>query len=67
MIVLDTSAVYAFYDRDDVWHGAVKRLFDDELGLLIMPASIIPELDYLLGKRLGQLARSAFLEDLIPN
>ena len=65
MIVLDTGPVYAFYDRDDAWHGTVKDLFVNEPGDLILPTAVIPELDYLIGKRLGQQARMAFLNDLI--
>jgi uncharacterized protein len=65
MIVLDTSAIYTFYDRSDTWHLAVKELFFQATSSLILPSSVIPELDYLLGKRLGRRAREAFLEDII--
>jgi uncharacterized protein len=34
---------------------------------LILPTAVIPELDYLIGKRLGQQARMAFLDDLIAD
>lgn len=64
MIVLDTGAVYAFYDRDDAWHQAVRNLFENEPGQLILPSATIPELDYLIGKRLGRQARTAFLQIL---
>jgi uncharacterized protein len=64
MIVLDTSAIYAFYDRDDANHFAVVRLFEQH-NRLIVPSSVIPEADYLLGKRLGKAARMALLEDLV--
>ena len=65
MIVLDTGAVYAFYDRDDSWHKAVRNLFENEPGQLILPSATIPELDYLIGKRLGRPARIAFFEDIL--
>ena len=65
MIVIDTGAIYAFYDRNDAWHSAVKNLFTTELGDLILPTAVIPEIDHLIGKRLGQQARLAFLNDLI--
>jgi uncharacterized protein len=64
MIVLDTSAIYAFYDRSDAWHSAVANLFEQNTRL-ILPSSVILEADYLLGKRLGQTARMALLEDLV--
>jgi uncharacterized protein len=64
MIVLDTGVIYAYYDRDDRQHSAVRELLDAE-DVCVLPAPVIPEVDYLIGKRLGQQARSAFLEDVI--
>jgi uncharacterized protein len=64
MIIVDTSTIYAFYDRQDTWNVEVVALFENAQ-TLIVPASVIPEADYLLGKRLGRMARMAFLEDLI--
>jgi uncharacterized protein len=40
-------------------------VLESEFDELILPASVIPELDYLLGKRLGMKARHAFFEDVI--
>ena len=65
MIVLDTGAVFAYYDRDDQWHTSVRSVLESEFDELILPASVIPELDYLLGKRLGMKARHAIFEDVI--
>lgn len=31
-LLLDTGAVYAYYDRDDRWHAAMRRLIDDKIG-----------------------------------
>jgi uncharacterized protein len=64
MIVLDTSVIYAYYDRDDRQHSAVRELLDTE-DVCVLPTPVIPEVDYLIGKRLGQKARAAFLEDVI--
>jgi uncharacterized protein len=61
MIVLDTGAVFAYYDRDDQAHSSVQSVLDSDFDELILPASVIPELDYLLGKRLGMKARHTFL------
>lgn len=36
----------------------------EEEGALVVPAPVTVEVDYLLGKRLGQASRAAFLEDL---
>ena len=64
MIVLDTGVIYAYYARDDRQHLAVRTLLDGENEACILPASVIVEADYLIGKRLGQAARVAFFEDV---
>lgn len=48
-LLLDTGAAYAYYDRDDSWHAAMRQLIDDEAGTLALPAIVIPEVDHLLG------------------
>jgi predicted nucleic acid-binding protein len=69
MIVLDTNVIFAYYfayyDRDDQWHEPVCTLLKSELGKLILPGSVIPKVDYLLGRRLGSKARHAFFEDVM--
>jgi predicted nucleic acid-binding protein len=42
----------------------VEALLRDEPGELIIPAPVTAEIDYLLGHRLGRVARLAFLDDL---
>ena len=64
-LLLDTGAVYAYYDRDDRWHIAVRQLIDDEAGTLALPAVVIPEVDHLLGARLGHRAQLALHDDVI--
>jgi uncharacterized protein len=63
-LILDTGAVYAWYDRDDRWHRPVRELLEDEPGALIVPSPIIPEVDHLLGAAIGVDAQLAFYEDL---
>ena len=64
-IFLDTGVLYAYYDRQDRWHHASRKLIESEVGRLILPAPVIPEVDYLLGERLGAEAQSAFYEGLV--
>jgi uncharacterized protein len=64
-LVLDTGAIYAFYDSSDTWHERVRDLLEREPGQLFLPSLVIPEADYLLGKRLNEQARLAFLEDIV--
>ncbi|HEX9406675.1 MAG TPA: PIN domain-containing protein [Thermoanaerobaculia bacterium] len=63
-ILLDTGIVYAFYDRDDAWHKRARVLFEKEQGGLIIPAPVIPEVDHLLGNRLGAGAQTALYKGL---
>jgi predicted nucleic acid-binding protein len=63
-ILLDTGILYAFYDRDDSWHKRARTIFENEQGALIVPAPVIPEVDHLLGTRLGSAARLALYQGL---
>lgn len=64
-IILDTGVLYAYYDRRDDWHSASRRLIDSEADNLIVPSPVIPEVDHLLGKRLGAEAQAVFYESLV--
>lgn len=59
-VLLDTGIVYAYYDRSDRWHGKARALLKGEARGLILPAPVIPEIDHLLGARLGDASRLAF-------
>ena len=52
-ILLDTGIVYAYYDRGDAWHTRARAVIEGAASGLILPAPVIPEVDYLLGHRLG--------------
>jgi predicted nucleic acid-binding protein len=59
-LLLDTGIVYAYYDRSDRWHAKARALVRAEARGLILPAPVIPEVDHLLGARLGDASRLAF-------
>ncbi len=61
-LVLDAGPLIAYYNRQDAWHEAVRRLLDEE-EFLVLPMPVIPEVDYVLESRLGSRARLAFYED----
>jgi len=63
-LLLDTGALYAYYDRDDDWYARVRVLVEEDPGPLIVPAVVIPEVDHLLGERLGRKARHTFYRGL---
>ena len=59
-VILDTGIVYAYYDRSDSWHTRARDLVEREERGLILPSAVIPEVDHLLGRRLGAKSRLTF-------
>ena len=64
-VLLDTGIVYAYYDRSDDWHLRARTLVKQERGGLILPAPVIPEVDHLLGRRLGAESRRVFYSGIV--
>lgn len=64
-VLLDTGIVYAYYDRSDRWHDRARTLIVAEQRGLILPAPVIPEVDHLLGVRLGAKSRQTFYAGII--
>ncbi|MGQ0464294.1 MAG: type II toxin-antitoxin system VapC family toxin [Sporichthyaceae bacterium] len=64
-LLLDTGAVFAYYVADDRWHASMRAAIDEESGELVLPAPVIPEVDHLLGVRVGRAAREAFYADIV--
>ena len=63
-ILLDSGIVYAYYDRSDAWHARARKLIESEQRGLILPAAVIPEVDWLLGQRLGRRSRLTFYDGI---
>lgn len=63
-VLLDTGILYAYYDRTDRWHQRAAGLIRREPRALVVPAPVIPEVDHLLGRRLGAAARRVFYRGL---
>jgi predicted nucleic acid-binding protein len=64
-ILLDTGIVYAYYDRSDGWHDRARALVEREQRGLILPGPVIPEVDHLLGQRLGVRSRLTFYTGIV--
>ena len=64
-VLLDTGIVYAYYDRSDAWHARARGLIVAEQRGLILPAPVIPEIDHLLGVRLGAKSRRTFYAGIV--
>jgi predicted nucleic acid-binding protein len=64
-LLLDTGIVYAYYDRSDRWHTRARTLIENEGRGLLLPAPVIPEVDHLLGARLGVKSRLTFYSGIV--
>ena len=63
-IILDAAPLVAVADRRDPMGSRIQELLEHEHGELVIPAPVTAEVDYMLGSRLGRVARLAFLNDL---
>jgi len=63
-LICDAAPLVALADRAEPQRDRLLELVRHERGDLIVPAPVAAEVDYMLGVRLGQAARRAFLEDL---
>ena len=68
-IFIDTSAIYALLDRDDIEHKKAKRIWIDLLhseNILITSNYVLVESFALIQNRLGVEAARGLQEDIIP-
>jgi hypothetical protein len=63
-MIVDTSALLAFFDSDEPDHQAVSDLLHDSGEPLVVSPYVVAELDYLVGSRLGISAELAVLTEL---
>ena len=68
-IFIDTSAIYALLDRDDIEYKKAKKIWIDLLhseNILITSNYVLVESFALIQNRLGLEATRGFQEDIIP-
>jgi hypothetical protein len=63
-LICDAAPLVALADKDEPQRDRLLELLRQEPGELVLPAQVAAEVDYMVGARLGQTARRAFLEDL---
>ena len=61
-VLADTSGIIALLDQDDQYHTAAVQVA--QTATLSIPSTVLPEVDYLVSKYLGEQVAKAFLEDL---
>ena len=63
-MIVDTSALLAFFDTDEPDHAAVTTIVDTATEALVISPYVVAELDYLVASRLGVSAELAVLREL---
>jgi hypothetical protein len=62
--IVDTGPLYAVADADDDAHAACLAVLERTDLDLVVPALVVAEATYLIGRRLGVRAEAAFLQGL---
>ena len=63
-MIVDTSALLAYFDRDEPDHAAVTRILEETDEPLVVSPYVVAEVDYLVASRLGTDAELAVLREL---
>ena len=63
-MIVDTSAILAFFDQDEPDHEALTAVLSESSEPLVVSPYVIAEVDYLVGTRLGVAAEIAALREL---
>ncbi len=61
-VIADTSGIIAFLDKDDQYHSLAANIVKNYP--IFIPVTVLPEVDYLATKYLGERVARTFLEDL---
>lgn len=63
-LIVDTSALLAYFDGSEPDHAAVENEIEASAGLLVVSPYVIAELDYLVATRHGVQAELVVLDEL---
>ena len=63
-MIVDTSALLAYFDTDEPDHQAVAAILEGTDEPLVVSPYVVAELDYLVASRLGATAELAALAEL---
>jgi predicted nucleic acid-binding protein len=63
-VIVDTSALLAYFDANEPDHDAVSRIIDASDEALIVSPYVVAELDYLVATRVGVDAELEVLREL---
>jgi uncharacterized protein len=60
----DTGPLYALIDSDDAWHERVVAWWKSNRSKVVVPASVLPEVCYLLHYRISPEAETALVQSV---
>lgn len=63
-MIVDTSALLAYFDRDEPDHAAVSAIVDGASEPLVVSPYVVAEVDHLIASRLGNRAELQALGEL---
>ena len=63
-VIADTGALYALVDSSDAWHQRVVDWWGARPRQVVIPASVLPEVSYLLQTRISAAAEHAFIRSV---
>jgi predicted nucleic acid-binding protein len=64
LAIVDTGPLYATVDVDDMDHAACRAVLERSDLELVVPALVVAEAAYLVGRRLGPRIEAAFIRGL---
>jgi uncharacterized protein len=63
-LILDTGPLYASLDRKDQDHKRCRELIESAREEIVIPAPVLPEVDYLVSTRMGASPMVALMRDI---
>jgi uncharacterized protein len=63
-LILDTGPLYASLDRNDQDHKRCRELIESAAEEIVIPAPVLPEVDYLVSARMGASPMVALMRDI---
>jgi predicted nucleic acid-binding protein len=63
-VIVDTSALLAYFNAREPDHEALSRVIDSNDGLLVVSPYVVAELDHLIARRIGVDAELEVLREL---
>lgn len=64
-LILDTGPLYASLDRSDSDHAACRHLIESSTEPLVIPAPVLVEVDYWIGRHLHPGVLVALIDDIL--